>query len=555
MSAGDSTYDERAQAPIWSAAGPVPRELKRAACRVFISYARVDMDFLARLEAHLMPMVREGLVEVWHDQVIKPGADWASDIEHHLDTADIVVLLVSADFVASVFCFEKELTEALRRHRDEGVRILPVIIKPVDFKQLAFARFDALPRNIQPISTWDNLEAAWLDVALGVRTVVEDIHGSRASLPAQRISSPEETQRSSLGQQLVDYYGRNNCVVDGRVREDGHIEWVPLDGNSSNMRFDNLVPLSRRHRVRRTSFRFGFGLTAENLLHRSRQHFHEGSPALAFGCARLGDALTDRYPGVFETPEDDGWAFLSLCLIYLPYRMHLGLLEAGLRRVRYRITHATTCPADRRATLLLSVANLYQDLGGWPRAHQLYGRVLRSRPTNFTEAATRRRRAIGRLFSGSSDQVDDELRRIAEYKLSVDFQVSLAVARGWWRLARGRPEECLHMLEPVDFEDAAESAAYSPHNAFEVKLTQVSALDALGLSNRSQIQLVQQLAQRWPHTRLRPVFTDQIAPKILGPQFAHVIKPLGSGLLTTPSLVTELDATASALLAVPEGDV
>jgi hypothetical protein len=556
MSDCDQTRDEGTAADLWQGTGPGTRALKRAACRVFISYAHADEADRARLEAHLAPMVREGLIEVWHDRVIEAGADWASAIERQLHTADLVILLVSADFIASIFCFERELADALRRHQHDGTHLLPVIIKPVDFSNLPIARFQALPTNIVPVSMWSNVDAAWLDVAQGVRRVVDEIQAARTSLPGPRV--PAAPERSSLGQQLEDYYGQNSCVIDGALADDGRIEWVALDGKSSNMRFGNLVPLSRRHRLRphrvaggpveSTGFRFGFELAAEHLLHRSRQHFHNGNPALAFGCARLGDALSVRFPDVFLAQEGDGWALLALCLAYVPYRIHSGLLQATLQRVRYRLAHTAGCPDDCRSALILCVANLYQDIGHWTRADQLYDLVLSARLTPRTEASALRRRTIGQFFTGSNDRlVGDSFRRIAEYKTGVDFRVSATSAHGWWHLSRGRPGECLQLLEPFDFEDVAEASSYSPHVALELKLTQASALDALGLSCRPQVNLVRQVAQRLPGTRLRPVFTDQIAPKILAPALASLITSLSSPMTATPALLVELDATTAAL--------
>lgn len=561
MSDCEQTRDERAASVGWQETGPGTRAVKRAACGVFVSYAHADEADRARLEVHLAPMVREGLIEVWHDRVMGAGADWASTIEQRLGTADIVILLVSADFVASIFCFERELAEALRRHRDDGVHLLPVIVKPVDFLKLPFARFHALPTNIVPVSMWSNVDAAWLDVAQGVRRVVEETNAARASLPGPR--SPVAAERSSLGQQLEDYYGRSNCVIDGAT-DDGRVEWVTLDGDSSNMRFGNLLPLSRRHRLRplrvaggpieRAGFRFGFELTAEHLLHRSRLHFHNGHPALAYGCARLGEALSVRYPDVFATHEADGWALLSLSLAYLPYRMHEGLLEATLLRVRSRLAQIVDCPNDCRSTLILSVASLYQDVGRWAQAERLYDQVLRGQVAAFTEATALRRRAIGRFFTGPNDrQVGDTFRRLAEYKAGVDFRVSVAIAHGWWHLAFGRPEECLQLLEPFDFDDAAEASAYSPHIALELKLTQASALDSVGLSCRPQVELVRQLTGRRVRMRLRPAFTDHIAPKVLAPQFSTLIKPLSSTMTATTALLAELDATSAALLAARGG--
>src|SRR5262249_45082723 len=144
--------------------------------------------------------------------------------------------------------FERELADALRRHQNDGIHLLPVIIKPVDFSNLPIGRFQALPTNTVAVSMWSNVDAAWLDVAQGVRKVVGEIHAARTALPGPR--APAVSEKGSLGQQLEDYYGRNSCVIDGALGDAGRIEWVPLDGQSSNMRFGNLVPLSRRHRLR-----------------------------------------------------------------------------------------------------------------------------------------------------------------------------------------------------------------------------------------------------------------------------------------------------------------
>jgi hypothetical protein len=293
---------------------------------------------LKRLEVHLAPLVRDGLIEVWSDRVVAPGADWERDIERGLAAADIVLLLVTPDFVASVYCFEREVAEALRRHEEEGVRILPVFVKSVDLENMPFGRFQGLPTDRRPISAWQDADEAWLQVAQGVRKAVEDMYGARTIFPTQRTVSESKTR---LGQELQDYYDADNCVVDGPVSD---VEWIPLNEDTEDMRFDNLVPISARHRTRtlnylagtlqRATFHFGIDLVAENLFHRARRHFHAGLPALAFGCARLGDVLAVHYPYAFEAHEGDDWAFLAQSLFYLPYRMHAALLEATLSRIR-----------------------------------------------------------------------------------------------------------------------------------------------------------------------------------------------------------------------------
>ncbi|HEV7649969.1 MAG TPA: TIR domain-containing protein [Actinophytocola sp.] len=522
-------------------------------CRVFVSYSHVDEAERVRLDVHLAPLAREGLIDLWCNRVIAPASDWKRDIESVLVNADIVILLVTADFVASVYCFETELAEALRRHHEEGVRILPVLVKPVDFAHMPFGRFQALPRDLRPISTWDNSDAAWLEVALGVRELVEDVYRSRTEVPAQRNGSDLESDKTLLGRQLNDYYGVSSCVVDGPVADDQAVEWIPLDEDSSAMRFDNLVPISTRHRdrtlryatgtLKNVTFRFGIDLIAENVFHSARRHFHAGAPALAFGCSRLGDALAVHYPYFFETHEGDDWAFLAQSLFYLPYRMHPVLLEATLRRVRFRLETAD-CPHGACAALLVAIANLYQDCGEWAKADELYDAVLAAAPSPALRAVAIRRRAVGGLFGRETHETMDRMfRSIVGYTTNADLAVALAIARGWWHLSRGRPEQCLQVVAPFDFDEQAPIPApmYSPHHVIEFKLTQAAALDALGLSCGSQLRFVRQYGQ----ARLRPVFTDFVAPRVFGPAFGSVVQQFRGEVSFAPAV---LDSTAAALL-------
>ena len=535
--------------------GKIVGSVQNGLCRVFVSYSHMDEAERVRLDVHLAPLAREGLIDLWCNRVIAPGMDWARDIENELANADIVILLVTADFVASAFCFENELSEALRRHHEDGVRILPVLVKPVDFAHMPFGRFQALPRDLRPISTWDNADAAWLEVALGVRELVEDIYRSRTVLPAQRARPVAEAGKGQLGRQLNDYYGASSCVIDGPVADDRTIEWIPLDEDSSALRFDNLVPIGTRHRDRslrftegtlqRATFRFGIDLIAENVFHSARRHFHAGATALAFGCARLGDALAVHYPYLFETHEGDDWAFLAQSLFYLPYRMHQALLAATLRRVRMRLDMSGRCPDGARASLLLAIANLYQDVGDFALAEQLYDEVLAIRPAPSLQADALRRRAVGRLLGGATyESMDRDFRSIVEFRTSSDLSVSFAIARGWSHLAHDRPERCLQELMAFDFDEEARIPAptYSPHNAIEFKLTQASALAALGLNSGSQLRFVRQHGQ----ARLRPVFTDFVAPRVLGSRFGDVIDQLRDKPPATPALLAE---TAGAVLA------
>jgi hypothetical protein len=517
-------------------------------CRVFVSYARVDEVHRLRLDVHLAPLVRAGLIELFSDRAIAPGAEWARDIENELALADVFLLLVTPDFVASVDCFEKELVEALRRHEEESVRILPVLVKSVDLKNLPFGRFQGLPDDLRPISAWPDADEAWLQVAQGVRQTVEDIYEARTEFPVQRTTFPAAGRKSELGNELREYYGAHNCVVDGPVSD---VEWIPLNEDTEDMRFENVVPISGRHRIRslrfmagtlqRVTFRFGIDLVAERLFLSARRHyFHDGHPALAFGCTRLGDVLAVHYPYMFEAHEGDDWAFVAQSLFYLPYRMHAALLEATLLRIRKSLALNNHCPSAGRAVLLLALANLYQDTGGWAWAEQLYDAVLASHPASYVQVATIRRRAVGRIFLGQATERD--FHRVGDYGANPDLAVSLAMSQGWWHLANGRPEQCLRELEPFNFD---EESPYSPHNAVEFKLTWASALSALGLPCDSQLRHVRNRPSGKAH--LRPVFTEYIAPLLLARHLRPDVEALAGPSVASPTL----DATAAALLAAP----
>lgn len=145
-----------------------PRKL-----RVFFSYSHRDEELRQRLEVHLKLLVRMGLVETWSDRRIDPGTAWAEAIDRNLEQADIILLLVSADFLASDYCWEKEMQRALERHdRGEAV-VVPVIVRPVDMTGAPFARLQALPSDARPVTRWTDQEDAWVDVSQRLRKIVE----------------------------------------------------------------------------------------------------------------------------------------------------------------------------------------------------------------------------------------------------------------------------------------------------------------------------------------------------------------------------------------------
>lgn len=156
--------------------------LKRMYCvRVVLSYAHRDERLRHELDKHLSPLRRSGLIASWHDRKISPGTEFDPEIDRHLSTSDLVLLLISPDFINSDYCYCKEMRAALKRHAQGRARVIPIILRPVDWLQTPIGKLLALPTDGKPITSWNSRDEALLVVAKGVRQAVEEIElGRRA---------------------------------------------------------------------------------------------------------------------------------------------------------------------------------------------------------------------------------------------------------------------------------------------------------------------------------------------------------------------------------------
>jgi len=145
---------------------------RRRPLRLFYSYSHRDETFLKDLQESLILLKRETVIEGWHDRDIDAGDDWKRQIDEHLEQADIILLLVSRSFLASDYCYKKEMSRALERHAEGLARVIPIIIRPCDWQNAPFASLNALPRDGKAITTWPDHDEAWLDVTCGIRRVV-----------------------------------------------------------------------------------------------------------------------------------------------------------------------------------------------------------------------------------------------------------------------------------------------------------------------------------------------------------------------------------------------
>ena len=166
-------------------AAPIPPD---APIEVFFSYSHKDEELRNDLEEHLALMKRQGIVATWHDRRITPGAEWSDEIDSRLELSRLILLLVSSSFLASDYCYGKEMSLALERHFRGEVLVIPVIVRPVDWRSAPFARIQGLPLDGKPVTLWTNRDEAWTDVAQGVRRAIADfasrLHKGQKAAPA-----------------------------------------------------------------------------------------------------------------------------------------------------------------------------------------------------------------------------------------------------------------------------------------------------------------------------------------------------------------------------------
>ena len=158
--------------------------------KLFFSYSHKDEALRNELVNHLHILTRQGVISSWHDRKILPGDEWDHHIHEHLETADIILLLISADFIASDYCLDTEVKIALGRYKSGEARVVPILLRPVDWTGTLFAKLQVLPTHGKPVTVWADRDEAFLDVAQGIRKIAEHLH-------ARRTRQFEEKQRIS----------------------------------------------------------------------------------------------------------------------------------------------------------------------------------------------------------------------------------------------------------------------------------------------------------------------------------------------------------------------
>jgi TIR domain len=146
---------------------------------VFVSYSHADEQAKNDLLKHLEPLRRLEIIKAWHDRMLKPGEDWGKKISDNLEKADIILLLVSIDFINSPYCYDIELDRAIERHTNGESVVIPVILRSCMWKSTPFGTIQAVPRDGRPVNLWNDRDEAFMNIAEGIKQMAEELLNSR----------------------------------------------------------------------------------------------------------------------------------------------------------------------------------------------------------------------------------------------------------------------------------------------------------------------------------------------------------------------------------------
>ena len=151
------------------------RSTTKKSLKVFVSYSHRDEELKQEMVKHLYPLTHLGMVESWDDRQIKPGDEWGDEISKNLEAADIIILIISVDFINSGYCYDIELKRAMERHDAGTAKVVPVIGRQCLWHHAPFGKIQALPKDAKAVSTWPDRDNALTTVAESIYKIAEHL--------------------------------------------------------------------------------------------------------------------------------------------------------------------------------------------------------------------------------------------------------------------------------------------------------------------------------------------------------------------------------------------
>lgn len=147
--------------------------------KIFFSYSHKDDAIRNELEKHLSILKRQNLIETWHDRRILAGQDLEKEIDQNLMDSDLILFLVSPDFLASDYCYSKEMQKTLERQKKGLCWVIPIILDHCDWHHTPLKNLRACPHDGKPVSEYPNQNKAFNEIVQDIRNVIEMINKTK----------------------------------------------------------------------------------------------------------------------------------------------------------------------------------------------------------------------------------------------------------------------------------------------------------------------------------------------------------------------------------------
>ena len=259
--------------------------------RAFISYSHHDKAALDRLHVHLKNLTRGGHIETWYDRDILAGSDLNAEIARELEAADLFLLLVSPDFIASDYCVEREMKRAVERHAAGAARVVPIIVEECDWKEMGELRqLKAVPKDGKAISEWANSNTAYLNVVQELRRIIE-ADGLPAAV-AKAVAEPVAVRHATTRYRAKRQFDQ----IDKSDFRDAAFVTIKDYFRRATMEIDSIDGLRSRFVDRGAT---SFGATIVNGGHRN------GTAHITVHCRNSHVAMGDIYYSFSENAGDN----------------------------------------------------------------------------------------------------------------------------------------------------------------------------------------------------------------------------------------------------------
>jgi TIR domain-containing protein len=238
---------------------------KQAEIRIFCSYSDEDRALQDRLERHLSSLVRGGGVLTWDKHKVTAGQERQREIDNQLKQADLILLLISANFISSDDCYAGDLVNALQRYHIDRTRVIPILLKPCTWDELAFSSLQVLPRSLLPVTLWSNRDAAFTHIVGEIKTVVQELRLLRSGYMAPL--QPNPLHKAHIENNQLTSTRQRTTNATHRTQTTQRRERTPVDKQSNTFADVGILPAkARRPKALPKSHAISIGDTIQEFL-------------------------------------------------------------------------------------------------------------------------------------------------------------------------------------------------------------------------------------------------------------------------------------------------